>query len=332
VSKIILHIGTHKTASTTIQDMFWENSARLEAHGVIYPRLSRHTGHHGLVPGWTGMPNAYKLPGGGLPALKKIARDHAGSDRTVFLSSEEFSRERAIVEMAPIRDVLSAFDEIEVICAVRVQWQFLQSIYLEMSKKRAMPRPAALVKSVTTSSHYGGLWLDYTRLLTSLEALFAPEEITFFDFDTMRRADGGVIGTLLRHLDIPLAAHELKPVNNGASNVSPLPLASWAANILSEPKVATPELVALATKAVQQEAGKDVRSCVFTRAEFDLLRDYFSDRNAEFAERRKAVQPGFVISQAQAQDLTLFRNDIRSTFWVELARLLVQSGAAGGAK
>lgn len=325
MSRIVLHIGTHKTASTTVQNTFWQNSALLARHGVVYPRLDQNTGHHGLVPGWAEMPDVYKLPGGGLAALEKIAADHAGSDRTVLLSSEEFSRERAISEMGPIRDIISVFDTVEVVCVLRSQWQFLQSIYLEISKKRVPPRPTALVKPVIEKGHAGGLWVDYTRLLASLEHHFAPGEITFLDFDTARNGEGGVIGALLRHLGVDLAAQDLTAVDGGAANVSPMSLASWAANVLSEPRVAKAELVALTTECLKREFGDDVRPCLFTHEEFHLLQDHFAGLNDTLAERRRAVQPDLVISPARPSDLTLFRNNINNAYWIRLARMLVQA-------
>lgn len=327
MSKVILHIGTHKTASTTIQNTLYENSALLAKHGLVYPRLSKHAGHHGLVYGWKNMLDVYKLPEGSLATLEKIAKEHGASDRTVFLSSEEFSRERAIGEMGQMREILSAFDQIEVICVLRTQWQFLQSIYLEMSKKRVPPRPSELTNPVIKNGHYGGLWADYTRLLTSLERQFAPEEITFLDFETMRKGEGGVIGALLRHLGLDLAPQDLKSVNNGAANVSPLSLASWAANTLSEPKVAKPELVALATESLRQAFGEDVRPCLFTRKEFDLLQDHFAGLNNELVARRKAIQPDFTMSPARADDLTVFRDGIQSAYWIRLSRMLVNANS-----
>ncbi|MFX0547313.1 hypothetical protein ACEWPL_017395 [Roseovarius sp. S1116L3] len=99
-------------------------------------------------------------------------------------------------------------------------------------------------------------------------------------------------------------------------------LASWASNVLSEPDVAKPELVALATDAMKQEFGEDVWRSLFTRDEFARLKAHFSGLNVALAKRRKAVQPGFRISPAQADNLTLFRNGVTNGYWIRLARML----------
>lgn len=88
MAKVVIHIGTHKTATTTIQDTFSQNAKLLRQHGVIYPRLSRFTGHHGLVSDWGRLPKVYDLPGGSKAALRQIANEHGAGDHTVFLSSE----------------------------------------------------------------------------------------------------------------------------------------------------------------------------------------------------------------------------------------------------
>ncbi len=323
MSKVILHIGTHKTATTTVQDMFWANSDLLAQHGLVYPRLNKASGHHGLVPEWPARPKVYELKEGSLGTLAALSAEYADTDKTLFLSSEEFSRDRSLAELGKIREALSAFDSIEVICVLRTQWQFLQSVYLEVSKKNSPPRPPNLVQPAINSGSCGGLWVDYNILLDRLEDVFAPEEISLMDFDTCRHAEGGIIGHLLRHMDIDLDQSQLELVNEGVSNVSPMSLASWAANILSEPKVAQEWVVRKTTEVMKAEFGDDVKPCLFTRAEFGTLKDHFDARNEALRERRAAVQPDFAISPANADGLTLFRNEISSAYWVRVSRGMV---------
>lgn len=323
MSKVILHIGTHKTATTTLQDMFWENSALLEEHGVIYPRLNQHTGHHGLVLNWEGRPQVYELPKGSMGTLAELAETYAGTDKTLFLSSEEFSRDRCLVDMAKIKEALSAFDEIEVICVLRTQWQFLQSAYLEVSKKRVPARPPHLVQPVMESCMFEGIWVDYGRILDRLEEVFDPSQITFMDFDTCRKAEGGIIGTFLRHMHVDLTADQLTVVNNGMSNASPLSLASWGANILSEPYAAPDWLVLMATEAMKAEFGEKVKPCLFTREEFHALKTHYDARNEELRQRRAPYQPDFKMTEASTAGLTLFRNEIPSSFWVRMGRRMM---------
>ena len=52
----ILHIGTHKTATTSLQTALYNNRHSLAEQGVIYPNLvdwdlRQRAGHHGAFPG-----------------------------------------------------------------------------------------------------------------------------------------------------------------------------------------------------------------------------------------------------------------------------------------
>lgn len=327
MAKLVLHIGTHKTATTTIQDMFHANAPLLEQHGLIYPRLGRNkvTGHHGLVYDWGRLPPVFKLDVSSLNALGWINREYAHREGTVLLSSEEFSRgdPERLVDFAAVRDSLSGFESIEVICVLRPQWQFLQSVYLELSKSKSPPRPPRLVESALETGMFQGLWIDYNMILDRLEQFFAPTEITLMDFEAARRAEGGIIGSMLRHLGTDLEADALEKVNGGASNVSPQPLATWVSSIMTEPVRAPDWLLAHATQAFEDECDQPLRPCLFTQSEFKRLKDHFAVLNARLEERRAPYQPGFRMAVPDGKPITLYRNQVNSAIWSKLARFLV---------
>lgn len=325
MSKVILHIGTHKTATTTIQDTFCKNAPLLAEHGIIYPRLNKVTGHHGLVFDWGTLPEVYRLKQGSREAFREIARAHAKGDATVFLSSEEFSRAdpRGAVDFTEVRKLLAPFDEVEVICVLRPQWEFIQSVYLELSKKLLPPRPPVFVQAAIKTGMVAGLWADYNGLLDQLEKAFEPGEITFLDFRATRAAPGGIVGALLSHMGASLGADALEEVNGGASNVSPMSLASWGANLMTEPRVAPAWLVERVTQVIRNEFGEKVKPCLFTRDEFQKLQAHFEERNKVLQTRRAAVQPDFALSPTTAEGLTLFRNEVPHSFWMSVCRALV---------
>ncbi|MEY8842034.1 hypothetical protein AB9K41_23645 [Cribrihabitans sp. XS_ASV171] len=321
MSKVVLHIGGHKTATTTIQDMFHVNADLLADHGVIYPRFERQTGHHGLVINWKKMPKIYRLPDGDTGTLKALVEAHAKGDKTLFLSSEEFSRDRCLVDIARIREILEPFDEIEVICVLRPQWQFLQSAYVEVARGRCPPRPGKVVEQAIETSLYEGLWVDYNRLLARLDGVFSPEEITLFSFWSCREFPGGIVGRFLDHLGLDLKPAQMETVNDGNSNVSPLTLASYAANILAEPEPAPMWLVNKTTHALRQEIGGSVKPCLFTRAEFARLKEHFDPLNAELAQHPAAQRNGFRLAPFAPHGVNLFREDLTTAFWVRVARM-----------
>ena len=326
MARIVLHIGTHKTATTSLQNIFWLNAEFLAHKGTIYPHLpyrrSDTTGHHGLVFFWEHMPRPFQLEGGSRTALEKIAAEYVDRDVTVFLSSEEFSRIPAQegAGIGEVRKIFADYESIEVICTLRTQWQYLQSIYLEMSKNTQPEHPSRFVDPVIKSGKLGGLMVAYNLLLTHLEQSFEPEEITFFDFDTCRKSENGIIGCFLERLGLDLKPDDL--TGSTMSNVSPMALAGWVGNILCAPKTSTPELVDLAEVALEREFGEDIRTCLFTKDEFSRLAEHFNERNADLTARRAPFQPGFAITPADTQGITHFRNDVGGKFWIRMSRVL----------
>ncbi|MEY8842757.1 hypothetical protein AB9K41_27310 [Cribrihabitans sp. XS_ASV171] len=326
MAKVIVHIGTHKTATTTIQEKFWASAPELADRGIVYPRFNDIPGHHGLTAIWSPVEKEFHLPQGAEAGFAEIVKDYADSDFTVFLSSEEFSRAgpRGGVDFKQLRKQLEGFDEIQVVCVLRQQWQFIQSVYLELSKSKCPPRPPALLTPALNRGVFAGLWADYTLFLDRLEEAFGPENVTFLDFDTCRKAEGGVVGSMLRFLGLDPSEPDLSAMLNGASNVSPPPLATWAASLLSEPKLSPPWLVWRAENFLRQEYGPKAKHCLFTRSEFDRLRDHFDPLNEELARRRAPYQPDFRMSSADRSGLSLFREDIGVTFWLQFCRNLAQ--------
>lgn len=326
MAKVVLHIGTHKTATTTIQDMFAHNAKLLAAHGLIYPRIGRATGHHGLVMDWNKLPKIYELSGGSLANLHQIAQTHGDGDHTVFLSSEEFSRgaEAARVDFAAVRDALERFDEIEIVCVLREQWQFVQSIYLEVSKTSIPLRPPVFVETVLRDDMVEGLWTDYNLIYDHLLTAFQPSQITLLDYDTCRRAEGGILGKLLGHLGIGLDPAQLELVNDGRSNASPKPLPAWAANVIAEPRVAPGWLIEATEGAFEAQFGQKTRSYLWTREEFRSLRDYALEKNTRLSDRvskgqgtaSKAFAP-YVTNQHEDD---IYREDLRADFWLRTNR------------
>lgn len=325
MARVVLHIGTHKTASTAIQDTFAANAALLARHGLIYPALGTVSGHHGLASDWIPLAPVYRLPQTSREVFRNLARKYAHFEGTLFLSTEEFSRcDDGGIDLSEIRELLSDFEAIELICLLREQWQFLQSVYLEMSKRRLPPPPPHIVKNGIKTGKVDGLFLDYNLLIDRLERAFSPEEITLLDYGSCKASDGGVIASLLRALGVDVAHEEMKLVNGGQSNVSPMPLASWLANVLAQPKVAPPWLVNRCAALIKSSHGEDVATCIFSRPEFDMLRAHFDPLNEKLARRRQSLQPDFRITSSSPPEPAVFRGGLEAGFWPKTARHFVQ--------
>lgn len=326
MSHLILHVGTHKTGTTTIQDSFWANSTRFEAHGVVYPRLDyRHTGHHGLIASAVKLPKTFHLKSDADDVLRRINNAYADSDKTVFLSSKEFSRadDARSVNFEWLREKLSSFDRVTVLCFLRPQWRFLQSIYLEVSRSRAPPRPPAMVREAIETGRCQGLYMNYCDLMSRLKTAFSSDEIVLVDFESVRKVKGGILSAALSVADLELSNKTLQPAQKGHSNKSPHALSQWAANLLAEPYAASEPVRTHAESVL----AKHEECSLLTRAEIAEMRVAFESSNDALVAAQRVQQPDFRISDPKLSSECIYREDISIEHWLQIGQRLARQVA-----
>lgn len=336
MAQVVLHIGTHKTATTLVQNAFAANRPLLARHGVIYPEIGRAAGHHSLLTRWLGLAPHYQTAVAPAELWRGLAR-HARPGTTLLLSSEEFSRGwNRRVDFAEVRAFLAPFERVEVVCLLRDQTSLVQSVWLEVSKHKTPPPFPDLLARAMRNGHATGVFMDYGALDDFLLQSFAPDAIRYVDYAGARRAPGGVLGTMLEICGTGLGADDLAPVDAAGANVSAEPLASWAAGIVSAPQPPPPALIDLATRALAEEFGADRRSLLYTPADYRRFAAHVAPLNAAFAARLAERQPGFALAPPAPDPAALpepgtgpiWRSEMKETYWSRLARLLWTEGAA----
>lgn len=343
MARAILHIGLHKTGTTLIQNTFAANRELLARHGVIYPEIGRATGHHSLLMRWLSLDPHYATSTPPLALWRGLGR-HARPGTTLVLSSEEFSRGNKPVDLAEIRALLAPFDRIEVACFLRDQLSFVQSIQLEMGKKRAVPNFSALVDGACMTGLAAGLHVDYGALYDWLLTAFAPDEIHFIDHAAARASEGGILGAMLRICgsDLPVSALKRpEGPEETVANISPDPLAAWAAGLVAAPAAPPPALIRTARAALDQMFGAGWPSMLYTRGEYRQLAARIAPLNRAFVARLQKVQPGFALAPPlpdpadlappgarikPGEDPTgrIWREDLGPWFWARFAARLYQ--------
>jgi hypothetical protein len=321
MSRIILHVGTHKTATTTVQDSMALNRDRLARRGVVFPAIGPSAGHHALATRWIALPERYRDSRPALESWQALADRHAGGDDTIFLSSEEFSRNRPNpVDMAELARLVAGFSRRTVVCTLRNQLAYLQSIYLQVTKDARGPTVEAFLNQALRTDHATGVMLDYGALYDRLLAAFAPDEIVFVSYEAAVRDPRGVVAHLLDRVGLAGAADDFAPLP-AASNVSPEPLALWAANQVEAP--APGRLVALARDALAETFGADARTTIWSRPEVTAVAAHFAPRNAAFEARYRRIDPDFALAPLAMPDDRIHRGQLsKAPFWVALARSL----------
>ena len=94
--RILLHIGTHKTGTTSIQKFCARNRERLRAGGLWYPDYDLigaegHYAHHHLANAIAGLPTSRGVLADAERYFAAVRRQ-AGVDETVLISAESFWR------------------------------------------------------------------------------------------------------------------------------------------------------------------------------------------------------------------------------------------------
>ncbi|WP_114964498.1 hypothetical protein [Alkalilacustris brevis] len=324
MARLILHVGTHKTGTTTIQDTLFHNRAQLSRRGVIYPRIGLSRGQHGLVCVWNQLPFPFAIEDPAA-AWDRLVRRWAGTDATVFVSSEEFSRalpENRRVDMAELRARLRPFDEVRLVCTLRRQPDFLQSIYQQISRDRPGPPLEPFLTQARKSAVASGLWLDYRHLYQHFLCGFAPEEIVLISYEGAKRAPGGVLGACLAVIDPALAPEELEALDRGDSNVSPNPLAQFMANTLAAPGSASDWAIGIAEDILREHFGTDRPMTLFTTAEMRAFRARFGPANRALEKAVAPYQPGFALERISPAREAVSRQDITAAVWRRYARAI----------
>jgi len=327
MARIVLHIGTHKTATTTLQDTLAANRAGLAEQGVVYPDIGSTSGHHMLATHWIDLPKVYYDT---LPAVehwRALAERYAQGEETVVLSSEELSRWRPqAVDYAELAALLAPFEKRTIVCTLRNQLAYLQSIYLQITKEARGPGFDAFLDQALRTNHATGVFLDYGALYDHLLAGFDADEIAFLSYETAVRQEGGILGAILERADLPGIA--LEPLPAGNSNVSPEPLAAWAANQIAAPGVAGRGLVGLAREIFAETFGAEAKSTLYSRPEVERVAAHFTPLNQAFEARYRAVEPDFALAPLRIDPELVYRGQLQNPFWIRLGRRLYAGAGA----
>ena len=274
MSHFVLHIGTHKTGTTALQRTFGAARPSLRAHGIVYPSLQpREPGHHILVGPWIDRHHDRQTT---IRLWQSLAESHAGGKSTLVISSEEFCRARPqSVDFAELAGFVAGFDRRTVVCYLRNQASYIQSIYLQVRKRGRTLNFDRFVAACIAERFAGGMDLDYGALFARVRAGFGPEEIRFLSYEEASGHPGG----LASHFLTTIGSTDARPPVR-RSNVSPSPLAFWVAMqgaARSGPPAA--ERLEAAELAVTDMVGPGVRTTIFTRTQLRRLHEVYEPLN-----------------------------------------------------
>lgn len=192
--KAILHVGTHKTGTTTIQNFAAANRAELARRGLVYPDyrfLDRPdpVGHHDLARALSSEQRHGMIqPDDVRRLVDHLARTTAASD-TLLISAEPFYRhlrfdpatgtkgnwwEDRARYVALMADIFGPLDP-EILVVFRRQDDFIESNYQEAVKSRGQTR--TFPEYIEANPYL----VDYPRQLKLLQTAFGKVRVRIFE-------------------------------------------------------------------------------------------------------------------------------------------------------
>lgn len=202
MARLILHIGGHRTGSTSIQAALHASAAKLRARGILYPRTGlSNVAHHALAyavrsPAAPGLQESESFE----KMLGELSREVAASRcQTVVLSSEEFFLAGEL-SLDRLSALLSLFSTVRVVCFLRHQAALLESSYkfevLWEAAASAITFPEYVQRN-TLGDH-----LEYRNIEPVYRSARSDLEIRFVSFSGAHRS-GSLVRTFHQVAGLP---------------------------------------------------------------------------------------------------------------------------------
>lgn len=176
---LLLHIGLHRTGSTSLQEFFASNRAALARQGITYPELDGHHHHCALIRPWQDE-DAGRSPDISFGTAWKPVRDLLDTaGKTVLVSCENLHLQLRNPKRAQQLTEYMAGHPIRLIINLRRQDLHLESWYAYTVQNLRESRPILQSHAYT----YGLETQDWDELLQTLESEFGKESISVGVFE-----------------------------------------------------------------------------------------------------------------------------------------------------
>lgn len=202
---VLLHIGTPKTGTTSLQKFLMDNARALQKRGVDYPtdeRIFWHWAHHPLgavlsKPYARWVDASYNRPP--QEAFAPL-REHIEKTRahTVLLSSEQFFLAKNLKQLPSLLPGV----RIRVLCYFRWQVEFLRSWF----RQAIVAGGNFWQLDESNFERFIKRWtesLDHYETASELARIFGKENLALRIFERDCLRDGDIVSDVLEALDLP---------------------------------------------------------------------------------------------------------------------------------
>lgn len=208
---IYIHVGTHKTGTTALQNFFYLNMEALLKKSVCYPRPGP-----GVVLPFQHASLAFKLEEGRCQEVFEFIMHFSRSFKVVLLSSEVFLRKSPNRPYGTARELAvlkRCAASVKIIIYLRRQDHYVESFYQEMVKN-----PKFRVTDIFGEFEENNSGGEYLALLDHWASVFGKENIIVRPYEKQQFIGGTVFLDFLNILKIDWDDNFVIP-DNSKSNV-----------------------------------------------------------------------------------------------------------------
>ena len=252
--RLTLHIGSHKTGTTTLQETFLLNKTLLASRGVGYAHRADTCQLHGYLSVID--PASLLTQGFGVRDLDRFADDLAATQgQEVFGSSENFS---FFFQQAPIdalaKALRSRFDAVQILVYIRRQDRHALSHYQEGARPGRAPEAQLWghgLAALPPPQPHHALYLNYHHRLAMWERAFDGGTVTVRVYDRKLLKNGDIAADVLDVLGISAQGIVPVPDKNPALGLQQAKVGHLAGEILDNDPLTRALL-----RALPQDEGK----------------------------------------------------------------------------
>ena len=273
--KLYVHIGNHRTGTTSIQEFMYANREALWERGVLFPNATRR--HLGVMHG------IFEKGNGGEIAADLNRKAETRGAHTVVLSEEDVCKRE---DLSALADLGEWFD-VRPVYFMRRQDLWLESWFSQNVKwqwddaLRHMPWDAFL------DGRERFHWIHYDRMAERLESLFGAEAVELAVFDRELMPEGPVAAfARIVGIEEPESFGALPSLNYGYSPMMsevmrrlPLDMAG------TQLRVRLNDACEAADRAFQERHGSIPKRMMDPALRREVMADY-EEGNARLARRR----------------------------------------------
>lgn len=233
--KAIVHIGTEKTGTSSIQLFLRKNRKALARQGYHFLQSAGKT-NNWMLPAYCSVENRfsdfYRLQSLAtdqqldefkeqfLNEFEKELRSVAKNVHTIVISSEHFhSRLRSDAEMSNLQQFLSTyFEEIKIVCYLREQAETCASWYSTSMKSGSTYSFYEFVRRCKPEIYY----FNYFDILANWERYFGFESLEVALFSSKHFLNGDLLDDFTARIDPALVGHLDKAIRTVNESIQPM--------------------------------------------------------------------------------------------------------------